>query len=418
MPEIPERPKLRAVEVQRVEKDGAGYFLIKDPRRMAEKALMVRQEMAPFLAQADGSKSVNEIIAAARANGQTDTSDEAVHDLFTQLDALFLLEGQKFEAEAARRLDEYRKADFRIPSLEGQAYPEDPDALLDMLEGFAPDISADQEPSDRELKAIVTPHIDFQRGGDTYAELWRKAAPDLADVELAVIFGTDHYGAGPRLTLTKQSYATAWNILPTDTDLVNRLARMLSADPDTDNHPFADEANHISEHSIELASIWLNWAIGDNAVKVLPILCGSLGSYVQEDGILRDASPTDHPQIADAIGLLQQTARHRRTIFIAAADLSHVGPVFGDEEKSDDLIKREIEEHDEELMSAVIKGDKDEFLEIAHREHDYSRVCGLAPIYMALWAAEATDGLWMGYQQCQADPTNDSFVSVAGALLF
>lgn len=412
------RPRLRAVEAQRVEKDGSSFFLIKDPRRLAKQAVMVRQELGPFLALADGSKTVDEIIAAVRSNVQSEITDEAARDMFQQLDALFLLEGERYEAEAARLLKEYRSAEFRTPALEGQAYPDDPDDVLDLFEGFAPDISDEQEASGRELKAVVTPHIDYQRGGDSYAELWRRAAPDLQDVELAVVFGTDHQGAGPRMTLTRQSYATPWNIFPTDTDLVGKLARVLDTDKNVSDHPFADEYNHISEHSIELASIWLNWAVGDNAVQMLPVLCGSLGDYVQEDGTLRDASPTAHTQIADAIGLLQQVARHRKTVFVAAADLSHVGPAFGDEEESDDVIRREIEEHDSELMAAVIKGDHEAFLEIARREDDYSRVCGLAPVYMSLWAAGATDGQWMGYQQCAADATGNSFVSIAGALLY
>ncbi len=414
----PLRPKLRPVEAQRVERDGSTFFLINDPHRLAEKALMIREELGPFLAIADGTKTVDEIIAEARNRGQTGVEDEPVRDLFNQLDNLYLLEGLKYEAQVTRALDEYRSADFRVPALEGKAYPDDPDDLLDLMENFAPDVSDDQEPSDRALKAIVSPHIDYERGGDSYAELWRRAAPDLQDVELAVVFGTDHQGAGPRLTLTRQSYATPWNILPNDTDLVGKLARVLSADRTVEDHPFADEFNHISEHSIELASVWLNWAIGDNAVKVLPILCGSMGEYVREDGDLRDASPDDHPQIADAIGLLQQVAQHRRTVFVAAADLSHVGPTFGDEEESDDLIRREIEEHDTELMSAVIKGDRSGFLDVLRREEDYSRVCGFAPIYMALWASGVTDGTWMGYQQCPADSDGKSFVSIAGALLY
>ncbi len=385
---------------------------------MADKALLVRQELGAFLALADGSRTVEEIIETVRANGETNVTDESVEDLFKQLDTVFLLEGPRYEAEVVRSLEKYRNADFRIPALEGQAYPEDPDDLLDLLEGFAPDISDEQEPSGRDLKAIVTPHIDYQRGGDSYAELWRRAAPDLQDVELAVVFGTDHNGAGPRLTLTRQSYATPWNILPTDIDLVGKLARVLGNDRSVEDHPFGDEFNHISEHSIELASIWLNWAIGDSATKMLPILCGSLGDYVQEDGTLRDASPDDHPQIADAIGLLQQVAMHRKTVFVAAADLSHVGPAFGDEEESDDIIRSEIEAHDSELMSAVIKGDRATFLEVARREDDYSRVCGLAPLYMSLWASGVTSGEWMGYQQCTADASGASFVSIAGALLY
>lgn len=412
------RPKLRPVEAQLIEKDGEKFFLIKDPRRLAKQALMVRQELGPFLSHAVGSMTVEEIITETQKNVQSDVKDEAVKDLFVQLDSLFLLEGQRYEAEAARLLDDYHSADFRAPALEGQAYPADPDEMLDKIEGFAPDITDDQESSGRELKAIVSPHIDYNRGGDSYAELWRRAAPDLQEIELAVVFGTDHQGAGPRLTLTRQSYATPWNIFPTDTDLVSKLARILGTDKNVNDHPFTDEFNHVSEHSIELASIWLNWAVGDNPVQMVPVLSGSLGDYVQEDGKLRESSPVDHPQIADAIGLLQQVARHRKTIFVAAADLSHVGPAFGDEEETDDVIRREIEEHDTELMSAVIKGDHKAFLDVLKREDDYSRVCGLAPIYMALWAAGATDGQWMGYQQCPADATGASFVSIAGALLY
>jgi len=37
---------------------------------------------------------------------------------------------------------------------------------------------------------------------------------------------------------------------------------------------------------------------------------------------------------------------------------------------------------------------------------------------MTLWASGATDGIWNGYQQCQADEANTSFVSIAGAALY
>ena len=419
----PQRPKLRNVEAKRVEKEGIRYFVITDPRRVASQALMVSEELGPFLAHADGTMTIDQIIGATRkrmsGDSVTNEQERAVKELFERLDALFLLEGERYDVEVARQLEEYRAADFRAPALETLSYPADPDDLIDLFDGFAPHISDDQEPSDRALKAIVTPHIDFERGGDTYAELWRQAAPELEDVELAVIFGTDHNGPGPRLTLTRQSYATPWNIMPTDKDLVGRLAEILERDPDVANHAFAGEFNHVHEHSIELASIWLNWAVDDRAVQVLPILCGSFGQYVQEDGSLREASPSDHPQIADAIGLLQQVALHRRTVFIAAADLSHVGPAFGDEDPADDELRKEIEKYDSELMSAVIKGQQGTFLETVRSDDDDSRVCGLAPIYMTLWAAgEISDSRWMGYQQCAADVSGSSFVSIAGGLLY
>jgi hypothetical protein len=139
---------------------------------------------------------------------------------------------------------------------------------------------------------------------------------------------------------------------------------------------------------------------------------------VTDDGSLRDASPSDHPQIADAIGLLQQVALHRKTLFIAAADLSHVGPVYRDVDSADDATRRDIEEFDSSLMDAVVRGDHESFLAAVRGDGDSSRVCGLAPIYMTLWAAGASSGRWLGYQQCAADENGGSFVSIAGAMLY
>jgi hypothetical protein len=417
----PARPKLRAVEVRRVERDGTRVFAISDPRRVSSQALLVAEKFAPFLALADGMKTVEEIFSTGLASvvaGNSSPSGAEVADLFQKLDDLHMLDNDRYRQETQRKLDEYRSAEFRLPALEGKAYPDDPDELLDYFESFAPGVPTKASLSAQPLKAIVSPHIDYERGGDTYAEIWRRAAPDLADVELAVIFGTDHHGAGPRLTLTRQSYATPWNILPTDTELVGKLARVLDRDTAVKNHPFADEFNHIGEHSIELASVWLNWAIGDQATRVLPVLCGSLSDYVRDEGQRRAESPAGHSQIADAMGLLQQVAAHRKTVFVAAADLAHVGPAFGDDAPAGPESRSGVEASDRSLMEAVACGDSERFLNTVRESSDRTRVCGLAPIYMTLLAAGRGEGEWLGYRQCPADEQDASFVSIAGALLF
>ena len=411
-------PLLRRVEVSQVQRDERQFFLVKDPRGVSQQALLVAGHFGPFLALADGTRTLTEIVEQGRLISGLDVPAPDLRDLFSQLDQQFMLENDRYRSELARQLGVYRNAEFRVPALEGKSYSDDPDELLDELESFAYGVPTAEVPSGRELKAIVTPHIDFARGGDTYAELWRKAAPELDDVELAVVFGTDHNGVGPRLTLTRQSYATPWNILPTDRDLADKLARILGRDPEVEDHPFADEFNHIHEHSIELASVWLNWAVGDSAVQMLPVLCGSFSQYVVPDGSLREVTPADHPQIADAIGLLQQVARHRRTVFIAAADLAHAGPNFGDPEPFGEVEQEAIERQDRYLLEKVSAGDRDGFLNAVRAAGDATRICGLAPVYMAIWAAGKTDGEWLGYRQCPTDEPGGSFVSIAGALLY
>ena len=61
----------------------------------------------------------------------------------------------------------------------------------------------------------MSPHIDYERGWQTYAQLWRRCSGALDDVELAIILGTDHKGGPGALTLTRQSYASPLGTLPT-----------------------------------------------------------------------------------------------------------------------------------------------------------------------------------------------------------
>ena len=420
--DLPDRPKLRPVEVNRVTNEGGDYFLLKGLRRLNDQSLMVPVPLGLYLQGIDGTNTLNEITNTAISGGAPEVSRETLDELISRLDDMLLLSNGKYSVEIERRLDRYRSAPERTPALADLAYPSDTDDLRGYLDGFAfpymnHNAMADNDlPADVELKAVVSTHIDFERGGDSYGMIWEKVRDHLKDVELIVVFGTDHNGEGPRLTLTNKDYRTPLGILDTDTELVDEIARILSTDSTIEDHPFADEFNHANEHSIELATIWIHRAIGNSEAKMLPILCGSFG------GLLEDDAPNieDHPEISRVMRLLQSVAGERRTIFIAAADLSHVGPAFGDTDlmpkESED--RRRVESEDGVLMEAVVNGNRRRFFEAIRKNEDRNRICGFAPIYMTMWAADTTIGTWNGYQQCQADEEDTSFVSIAGAALF
>ena len=419
---LPDRPKLRPVEVSRVTHEGNDYFLLKDLRRFNDQSLMVPVPLGLYLQGIDGTNTLNEITKAAISGGAPEFPQETLDELISRLDDMLLLSNGKYSVEMEQRLDIYRSAPERTPALADLAYPSDTDDLRGYLDGFAfpymnDDAMADNDlPAGVELKAVVSPHIDFERGGDSYGMIWEQVRDQLKDVELVVVFGTDHNGEGPRLTLTNQVYRTPLGMLDTDTELVDEIARILATDSTIDDHPFADEFNHANEHSIELATVWLHRAIGNSDAKMLPILCGSFGGLLEDDALNID----DHPAISRVIRLLQSVAGERRTIFIAAADLAHVGPAFGDTElmpkESED--RRRVESEDEVLMEAIVSGSRRRFFDAIRKNDDRNRICGFAPIYMTMWAADTTIGTWNGYQQCQADEEDTSFVSIAGAALF
>lgn len=422
---LPDHPQLRPVEVSRISHEGNDFFVLKDPRRLSEQSLLVPVALGPYLQNIDGTNTVDEIVEVALGIGAEPVPEEILDDLLSRLDEMLLLSNGAYVGEMKRRVDEYRAAPSRAPTLADFAYPGSAEDLRGYLDGFAFPYMVSEENSLSDssfdlragpLKAIITPHIDYERGGDSYGMIWEQVREQLQDVELFVVFGTDHNGDGPRLTLTGQNYETPLGTLETDIELVDDLSKILSSDDSIDNHAFADEFNHANEHSIELATVWLHRALGRSEAKMLPVLCGSFGRLLMDGAI----SPDEHPQICAAIERLQTVASERRTVFIAAADLAHVGPAFGDIETflvdSDGRVR--VESDDKALLESITAGDRKQFFDLIKQKSNSNKICGLAPIYMTLWASGATSGSWNAYQQCQADEEDTSFVSIGGAELY
>ncbi|MBM3933640.1 MAG: AmmeMemoRadiSam system protein B [SAR202 cluster bacterium] len=239
--------------------------------------------------------------------------------------------------------------------------------------------------------------------------MWNRGAAALKDVELAIIFGTDHAGGPGRLTPTRQNYATPLGTLPTDRDIVDGLADVLGP-----SEAFAEELHHINEHSIELAAVWFHYAAGGRTVPVVPILCGSFHQF-----ITGEAGPGQDRAIGAAVDYLREATKGKNTIVIAAGDLAHVGPAFGDPNALNAAAKAAIMDKDSASIEAICVGDADRFFEISRAEEDQKKICGLPPIYMALrYLNGAARGESMGYDQCPADQQAGSIVSIVGALLW
>jgi len=102
---------------------------------------------------------------------------------------------------------------------------------------------------------------------------------------------------------------------------------------------------------------------------------------------------------------------------VAAADLAHVGPAFGDPYGLDFVARAQLRGADERLLSAVYAGDVVAFFDTLKAEGDRRRVCGMPPIYLTLRLLESASGQPAGYAVCPADAQGLSFVTVAGAVL-
>ena len=410
---MPERPMLRPIEAIPFQHEGRRLIILRDPLEMTPQPMGIEAGAAPALALMDGSRTVPEIRATAALQYGMQTTDRALYQVVQALDDALLLANGKFRIAVRRALDEYRSADHRAMSHAGAVYPRavaDLDAEMARWREQSPPPDAASEPNG-DLAGMLCPHIDYSRGNKTYAELWQLAEPDLAEIETVVILGTDHRGGAGRVTPTPQNYATPYGALPTDGEIVKQLSDAIGPSA------FDEELNHVSEHSIELAAVWLHNALRragrENGVSVVPILCGSFYS-ITTDG----ANPDDSPALSAAFDVLGRLTRERRTLVIAAGDLAHVGPAFGDSIPLDDITKAKVKSQDAESLSAVRDGDAARFLDISRNESDRRRICGLPPIYLMLRLLDGAAGVQTGYDQCPADVANGSIVSIAGALLY
>jgi hypothetical protein len=223
--------------------------------------------------------------------------------------------------------------------------------------------------------------------------------------DLVILLGTDHYSLGDRLTLTRQSYATPYGVLPTDTAIVDALAAAVGPD-----QAYRGELRHRGEHSLELVATWLHHMRRGRPVDMVPILTGSFADFIAGRG-----APADDPLLAAFLATLKQQAWRagRQVLVVASGDLAHVGPAFGGP-KMDAAGRARIKAADDELTQQMAAGSADGFFAAIRREQDSNNVCGVSPFYLMLRLLGDVEGQIAAYDQCPADQRNTSLVSVCG----
>ena len=408
-PSIPSKPKLRPVEPLWVEHMGQRFLYLRDPISMSESTIMLPHYLAPLVMFLDGARDLTAIRAALTLSAGLDLTHEDLHSVVSQLDQALLIENGEYRRAHRRALQSYRSGDYRPPSHSGAVYPESPEQLEATIgewrRRFPPDTPVSRPEGD--LAGMLCPHIDYNRGHATYAKLWQQAENDLTPIELVIALGTDHQGGLGRITPTLQNYRTPYGTLRTDTETVEDIAQALG------KSAFDEELHHKSEHSIELALVWMHHFMRNQNLSVVPVLCGSFHHFISGD-----SRPWEDERIAAALDVMRSAMQQRRTLVIAAGDLAHVGPAFGDAAPLDDPAKAILKSEDERSVSAICSGDPRDFLDISVAESDSRKICGLSPIYLMLSLLEGASGVHMGYDQCPADHNGGSVVSIAGALLY
>ncbi|HVC35331.1 MAG TPA: AmmeMemoRadiSam system protein B [Chloroflexota bacterium] len=402
-----DRPRLRPLELKWVQRGAEQVLFMRDPSGVAPRSVYVPAFVAILLGFCDGERDAAGIRGEFESRTGQSIGVGQVEEVLRQLDELLFLDSPRFRTARDGLIHDYRAGSSRPAALAGRVYPAEPAALLEALQGYGGDGWAEAQSDDAEIRGIVSPHIDYQRGGPIYAATWQLAREAVELADLVIIFGTDHCGGPGQVTLTRQSYATPLGVLPTALDVVDAVAEAIGPE-----EAFAEELHHRNEHSVELAAVWLHSLRRGDAPRLVPILCGSFHHFSTGQ-----ADPQTDERFAKTIAALQTATHGRKVLVVAAADLAHVGPAFGDSEPYQDADRRRLAEKDESLLRAICEGDAPGFFAQLRAERDSRRVCGLPPIYLTLRFLGTCHGEVVGYDQCPADPEGGSLVSIGGVLL-
>ena len=400
---------MRTVEAIPVQDQGQQLFVLRDPEQHAGQQLTVSFPALVAIQLMDGNSDRRDIQAAFfRQFGEILPTGE-LDALIEQLDQILLLDSERFREHRRALQEAYRKSAVREAVCAGSAYPQDPGELRAYLRGF---FETDGEPGmpgrpegPRDLVGLIVPHIDTGRGGAGYAAGYRELA-ERADAETFLLLGTNHQPSDSMYVATDKAFATPLGRTETDAELLKAIDVLYPHDL------FADEMAHRTEHSLEFQALFLQFLLGgERPHRIVPILCNSplwaTGGAGPPEGDERIAS------FARAVrGAVAKTGR--RVVFIAGADLAHVGPQFGDEPPVDgDLLER-CETYDRGLMERALAGDAAGFYDRIKDEGDRYRICGLGPIDAMLRCLDFDRGKLLHYGQW-ADKSGNGSVTFASA---
>ncbi|MEA2631138.1 MAG: hypothetical protein QOE66_1357 [Chloroflexota bacterium] len=393
-----ERPKLRPLSAHRLEHQGRSYAALEDPLGIFDDPVLIPIEgFHGIVRKFDGKMTLGEIQARVlRDTGQRLALAE-LRDLVEQLDKAMVLDGPTFAAFHAA----YRSEPVRPAALAGRSYAGSELALRAQLaQFFAHDRGAGvprfgngqgegATPRVR-LRGILSPHIDFHRGGPVYTWSYKELV-EQSDADTFVILGVSHQYCRNRFALTRKDFATPLGLVPTDRAYVDRIAARAGADV------FEDELSHRTEHSIEFQVVFLQYLLGGRRpFSIVPILVGSFHDLMDEG-----TDPIEDVEVRRFIDALRvsESASGKRVAYIGGIDLCHVGPEFGDPDPLDATTLDHVRNFDTAMLDHASANDPAAWFGTAAKVGNRWRVCGLAATYTMLHAMGPARGRLLKYDQ-------------------
>jgi AmmeMemoRadiSam system protein B len=411
-------PLKRGLEAVQIEHEGKPMVLLRDQEGITEHTVAVSLGGFFVATLLNGRHTLNDVQTLYTKTTGALLSPADIQNLVGQLEKADLLETAGLQEKRAKVLSDFLASPVRKPQFMGPNYSKEPLELAVQLGKYFQDPHGPHKelpsvPSVAEPPlGLVSPHIDFHRGGPAYAWAYQALAESPPpDVILAL--GVAHLSPSSPWVMTKKSYETPYGPVTVDQNLYHEIEKTLWY------NPLDDEAVHRTEHSLEFQALWLKYIWRDKTPPWVPILCSSFTPFAS------DRAPSQIATIHTALEqmgeiLKKKKSAGRRVLILAGVDLAHVGPRFGDEMELTPEARKKIEDEDKKSLDLAMKLEADAFYMSVVADDHWRKMCGLSAVYCSLRLIKAmanspaSRGKLLTYGQAE-DPMG-GIVSYASAI--
>ena len=431
-----QKPKVRAlrgfpVEAQDPQGNKHQMLGLADARQISDKMCIVAPATQMVLPMMDGTHDIDQIVAKV-GRGLT---RQIMEGIVAQLDDANLLEGPRFQELLAKSHAEFDASDVLPPAstagfadmLVMQAVGQNatdeqkkqmgPQKLKEVFDQWIGEVLKNVEsPTLGTLpKAIVAPHLDYPRGWMNYAATYgRLRGGERAD--RVVILGTNHFGMGTGVVGCNKGYESPLGVCPVDQFMVDSLRGSLG------EKLFEHRYDHEREHSIELHIPWIQHVFGQDQMGRFPTVLGVL----VHDPCVNNGLSYDGKGVAmeDFVRALKSAIGNApgKTLIVSSADLSHVGPAFGDQKQlvgetpEAEAERNRVVQHDMQMLELVGKRDVQGLIGSMAWQQNPTRWCSIGNLCATMMVAEPSHVDMLNYAAA-IDPQGMAMVSSASMIM-
>jgi MEMO1 family protein len=398
-----QKPKLRPVRCFPAQANGQMLLGMADARQISDRMVVAPLAAQHLLPLMNGERTLGEIVAAT-GQGLTEA---ILQNFVAQLDEAGLLFGPRFDALVEKMRADYDSspvlppaataafADFLVMQKYGEEATEEqktehgPRLMAETFDEWIKQaLEKEADPSLDELpRGIIAPHIDYPRGWLNYASVWgRLRVVDRPD--RVVVMGTNHFGMSTGVSLCDKGFQTPLGICRADEALINAVRTRMG--PELGEKLLVHRYDHEREHSIELQIAWIQHVLGkDSAGEYVPVFAALIHDPVVNSGESYDGQGVGLSPFVEALrSALEEVGG--RTLIVSSADLSHVGPAFGDQQplagddEAAEQARSRVLAHDQEMLQHIAQGKPDELIVAMAWQQNPTRWCSIGNIVAAL----------------------------------